>query len=46
MTAGAASAAEVLHFVVREEARDDIEPIDELTRAALVVTPSAGRPST
>jgi putative acetyltransferase len=34
MTAGPGSAAEVLHFVVREEAPDDIEPIDEVTRAA------------
>ena len=34
MTAAARSAAEVLHFVVREETPDDIEPIDEVTRAA------------
>lgn len=34
MTAAARSAAEVLHFVVREEAPDDIEPIDAVTRAA------------
>jgi putative acetyltransferase len=34
MTAAARSAAEVLHFVVREETPDDIEPIDAVTRAA------------
>ena len=34
MTAGAVPAAGVLHFVVRAEAPDDIEPIDEVTRAA------------
>jgi putative acetyltransferase len=34
MTAVAVSAAEVLHFVIREEATDDTQPIDEVTRAA------------
>lgn len=34
MTAVAVSAAEVLHFVVREETPDDTQPIDEVTRAA------------
>lgn len=34
MTAGAVSAAEVLHLVVRDEAPDDIGPIDVVTRAA------------
>jgi putative acetyltransferase len=34
MTASAVPAAEVLHFVVLQEAPDDIEAIDEVTRAA------------
>ena len=34
MTAGAVSVAEVLHFVVRDEAPDDNVPVDEVARAA------------
>jgi putative acetyltransferase len=34
MTGGAVSAAELLHFVVREAATDDIEAIDGVVRAA------------
>ena len=34
MTGGPVPIAEVLHFVIREEAPDDIVPVDEITRSA------------